>query len=378
MVDATSGSDADLGGLRLEIRAFLKDSLSSFKPVNRARSWLGVDPEFSKAVGGRGWIGMTWPKQYGGQGRTAMERYTVLEEMLAAGAPVGAHWTADRQSGPLLLRFGTEAQRQRYLPDMARGDLYFCIGMSEPQAGSDLAAVKTRGVRDGAGWRVNGSKLWTTNATVAQMMIALVRTGEVSERQQGLSQVIIDLSSPGVTVRPIKDLAGDSHFSEVFLDDVFVPDAQFVGEEGGGWQQVMSELALERSGPDRYLSSIQSLISLLRVIGSQPEEPVCGLVGQLTARLWTLRQMSMKVALRIEAGEDAALDAAIVKNLGADLEQDLPRMIAAITELGDKADDATALSEVLTLLLKLSPSFSLRGGTREILKGIVARGIGLR
>ena len=368
-----AASAADLDVLRGELRTFLKERLAAYPPVSRAQSWLGVDPAFSRDVGTRGWIGMTWPKRYGGHERSAMERYTVLEEMLAAGAPVGAHWTADRQSGPLLLRFGTEDQRQRFLPGMARGELYFCIGMSEPQAGSDLAAVKTRAVRDGAGWRVTGSKLWTTNAAGADMMIALVRTGEGSQRHEGLSQIIVDLASPRVTVRPIMDLAGDTHFTEVFLDDVFVPDAQFVGAEGGGWQQVMSELALERSGPERYLSSIQSLVEFLRVLGPRPEEPMRGLVGQLTARLWTLRQMSKAVAVRIEVGEDAALDASIVKSLGADLEQDMPRMIQAIA---DEEDDD--LAQVMSLLLKISPSFSLRGGTREILKGIVARGIGLR
>lgn len=362
-----------LDPLRSELRSFLKERLASCPAEQRARSWLAVDPDFSRDVGARGWIGMTWPTRYGGHARSAMERYTVLEEMLAAGAPVGAHWTADRQSGPLLLRFGTEEQRRRFLPDMARGKLYFCIGMSEPGAGSDLAAVKTRAVRDGGGWRVTGSKLWTTNADTAQLMIALVRTGDVGQRHDGLSQLIVDLASPGVTVRPIRDLAGDSHFAEVFLDDVRVPEAALVGQEGGGWAQVMSELALERSGPERYLSSIRSLIAFLRVLGPQPAEPMRGLVGHLTARLWTLRQMSRAVAARIEAGEDAALDAAIVKSLGADLEQDMPRAIRAMQD-GDDEE----LARVLDLLLKLSPSFSLRGGTREILKGIVARGIGLR
>ncbi len=373
MPDAAIPPTDDLDTLRTDLRTFLARRLASYPAEQRARSWLSVDPDFSRDVGAHGWIGMTWPKRYGGHERSAMARYTILEELLAAGAPVGAHWTADRQSGPLLLRFGTEEQRQRFLPGMARGELYFCIGMSEPQAGSDLAAVKTRAVRDGTGWRVNGSKLWTTNAATAHRMIALVRTGEAGQRHEGLSQLIIDLASPGVTVRPIHDLAGDSHFTEVFLDDVFVPDTDLVGREGGGWQQVMSELALERSGPERYLSSIQALIAFLRVLGPQPDEPMCGLVGQLTARLWTLRQMSRQVASRIEAGEDAGLDAAIVKNLGADLEQDMPRAIQRLS-----AGDDGELTAVLTLLQKLAPSFSLRGGTREILKGIVARGIGLR
>jgi alkylation response protein AidB-like acyl-CoA dehydrogenase len=370
-------TNQDLPALRAELREFLATRLKDYPATLRASSWLAVDPDFSRDLGSRGWIGMTWPKQYGGHERSTMERYTVLEELLAAGAPVGAHWTADRQSGPLLLRFGTEEQRQRLLPAMARGEKYFCIGMSEPQSGSDLAAVKTRAVRDGTGWRVNGMKVWTTNAHCAHTMIALVRTGE-GERHEGLSQLMIDLASPGVTVRPIMDLTGDRHFNEVFLDDVYVEGHDLVGTEGEGWKQVMSELALERSGPERYLSSIQALVSFLGAIGPQPEEPVRGLVGMLTARLWTLRQMSRSIALRIEAGEDPTLDASIVKNLGADLEQDMPRAIQAMADFDEDLTHGSELGEVLSLLLKLSPSFSLRGGTREILKGIIARGIGLR
>jgi hypothetical protein len=369
---------ARIGSLRRELRLFLDVALKDYKPAQRALSWIGVDPAFSRKLGAQGWIGMVWPRRYGGHERSAMERHTVLEELLAAGAPVGAHWTADRQSGPLLLRFGTEAQRERFLPGMARGETYFCIGMSEPQAGSDLAAVKTKAVRDGAGWRVTGSKLWTTNAQSAHMMIALVRTGEGSQRHEGLSQLIIDLASPGVEVRPIEDLTRSKHFNEVFLDNVYVPDEMLVGKEHGGWAQVMSELALERGGPERYLSSIRAIIEFLRVIGPQPEEPMRSLAGRLTAQRWVLQKMSAGIVRKLEAGEEAAIEASIVKDLGCDFEQDSPRAIQAVTAPDEDLTQGGDLAEVLTLLLQMSPSFSLRGGTREILKGIVARGIGLR
>ena len=369
---------ADLPALRSRIRDFLAERLSDYAAEQKAHTWMGFDPEFSRDLGAQGWIGMTWPKRYGGHERSPIERYTVLEELLVAGAPVGAHWIADRQSGPLLLSFGSEDQRQRFLPGIARGESFFCIGMSEPQAGSDLAAVNTRAVRDGSGWRVNGQKVWTTNAHQAHYMIALVRTGDGSQRQEGLSQVIIDLASPGVTVRPIRDLAGDNHFNEVFFDDVRVESDCLVGAEGGGWAQVMSELALERSGPERYLSSTIALTTFLRAVGPNPEEPVRGLIGRLTAQYWALRQMSRSVGLRVQRGENPILDASIVKSLGSDLEQDLPRLIQAMTDGEEDLSQGTELGEVLNLLLKISPSFSLRGGTREILKGIIAREIGLR
>jgi alkylation response protein AidB-like acyl-CoA dehydrogenase len=368
----------DLSALRSRIRAFLTERLADATAVQKAHSWMGFDADFSRDLGAQGWIGMTWPKAYGGHERSAIERYTVLEELLVAGAPVGAHWIADRQSGPLLLGFGSEEQRQRFLPDIARGESYFSIGMSEPQAGSDLAAVNTRAVRDGTGWRVNGQKLWTTNAHQAHYMIALVRTGEDSQRQEGLSQIIIDLASPGVTVRPIRDLAGDEHFNEVFFDDVRVEGDCLVGTEGGGWAQVMSELALERSGPERYLSSTIALTAFLRAVGPNPQEPVLGLIGRLTAQYWGVRQMSRSVGLRVQGGENPILDASIVKSLGSDLEQDLPRLIQAMSDDDEDLSHGTELGEVLDLLLKISPSFSLRGGTREILKGIIAREIGLR
>jgi acyl-CoA dehydrogenase len=151
--------------LRAEVRAFLAEHLRDYPPSLRAYTWTGYDREFSRRVGARGWIGMTWPKQYGGGERSAFERYVVLEEMLAAGAPVGAHWVGDRQSGPLLLRFGTEAQRRNLIPRICRGEITFCIGMSEPDSGSDLASIRARATTCDGGFRISGTKLWTAART---------------------------------------------------------------------------------------------------------------------------------------------------------------------------------------------------------------------
>ena len=376
---ATGVDDApNLSALRAQVRSFLATAMQGVSAKDRANSWTAFDPAFSRNLGKRGWIGMTWPTRYGGRDCDIMERFTVTEELLAAGAPVGAHWIADRQSGPLLLRYGTEEQRQRYLPAIARGELYFCIGMSESAAGSDLAAVKTHAVRDAAGWRINGQKIWTTNAHKAHIIIALVRTDSTQTRQAGLSQFLIDLSSLGVTVRPIEDMTGASHFNEIFFEDVHVPSENLIGEAGGGWAQVMSELALERSGPERYLSSIQAILQCLQVIGLDPDEPLRSIIGRAAAELWTLRQMSRNVARRIQAGEDPMVDACIVKDMGNTFEQEIPRIIQANVAIDEPLAGDTELGRVLALLLQTSPSFSLRGGTREILRGIIARGIGLR
>jgi alkylation response protein AidB-like acyl-CoA dehydrogenase len=366
----------DPGALRAEIRAFLAEHQPTHDPVLRANCWSVCDPAFSRALGAAGYIGMLWPRAYGGHERHPLDRYIVLEELLAAGAPVGAHWIADRQTGALLLRYGTESQRQRYLPGMARGELYACIGLSEPGAGSDLAAVRSTARRTDKGWLVNGQKSWTTGGHGAHAMLALLRSEDGSERNAGLSQFMIDLDLPGITVRPIIDMTGKHDFNEIFFDDVLIPDDALVGVEGGGWAQVTAELTLERSGPERYLSSHALMVAFIDWAGPEPAEPICGLIGQLTAELWTLRQMSLSVAAKLADGYDPVTEAAIVKDLGNNFEQDMPRRIQALVDCEADRDDL--LAQLLRALLLASPSFSLRGGTREIMRGMIARGLGLR
>ncbi len=364
--------------LRAEVRRFIGETLGDTAPVKRARSWGGFDREFSLKMGARGWIGMTWPRCYGGHERSALERYVVLEEMLAAGAPVNAHWVADRQSGPLLLRFGTEAQRERFLPRIARGELSFAIGMSEPDSGSDLASIRTRAERVDGGYRVNGTKVWTSHAHVADYMIALFRTRVVPEKKhEGLTQFLVDPRSPGIAIRPIIDLSGSHHFNEVVFQDAFVPEDMRVGEEGAGWKQVGAELAFERSGPERYLSCFALLVELIRAAGPEPGERLAHAIGRLVAHLVTLRQMSLSVAGMLERGDNPNLEAALVKDLGTGFEQEIPEAVHAL--LGAEPTlGGTDLQQVLAYLVQQAPSFSLRGGTREVLRGIIARGLGLR
>jgi alkylation response protein AidB-like acyl-CoA dehydrogenase len=264
---------------------------------------------------------------------------------------------------------------------MARGEILCCIGMSEPGAGSDLASVRTRGEKLADGrWRINGQKIWTSNAQHSQLMIALVRTGAVDERNRhaGLSQFLLELGTPGIRIRPIVDLLGHPGFNEVFFDDVIVEPQCLLGNEGEGWQQVTDELSLERSGPERYLSSFALFVELVRLAERTQSESLCHAIGRASAELWTLRQMSLSVAGQLAAGRDPMLAAAIVKDLGNTFEQQLPALVQAIVDDGVRLEDDSDLSRTLALLLQTSPSFSLRGGTREILRGIVARGLGLR
>jgi alkylation response protein AidB-like acyl-CoA dehydrogenase len=367
-------------GLRQEIRAFLAEELRHVPKVTRAQTWSGSDPEFSRKMGAKGWIGMTWPKKYGGHERSFFDRYVMLEEMLAAGAPVGAHWIGDRQSGPLLLRFGTEEQRQSILPRVAKGECYFCIGMSEPDSGSDLAATRTRADKVDGGFRVNGTKLWTSGAHTAHYMIALFRTDSAPEaKHSGLTQFLVDLkTTDGVTIRPIKDLAGNAHFNEVVFEDAFVPDNMMVGTLGGGWGQVTAELAFERSGPERYLSSYLLMVEMIRELEKSGGDEGAETIGRLVAHLLTLRQMSLSVAGMLEKGENPALEASVVKDLGAIFEQDMPVIAHRLLGIAPTIGGGSDYEEVLGYLTQTTPSFSLRGGTREILRGIIARGLGLR
>lgn len=369
---------AEHEGLRHEVRAFIAETMRERPVVDRAQSWMGFDAEFSRRLGERGWIGMTWPKRYGGGERSVFERYVVLEELLAAGAPVSAHWIADRQSGPLMLRFGTEAQRERYLPAICRGESYFCIGMSEPDSGSDLASVRTRAERRDGGWAINGAKVWTTNAHKSHYIIALVRTGEPQSRQAGLSQFVIDLKAPGVSVRPIRDLSGAEHFNEVIFDEVAVGPDALVGEEGAGWAQVTAELALERSGPERYLSANALMEPLLDELGPNPDAFQATVLGRVTARAWALRQMSVGVTAQLAAGADPSLAASCYKDLGTAFEQELPELVRAMADVEPSVRSGSDLAQAVAYVTQASPTFSLRGGTREILRGIIARGLGLR
>jgi acyl-CoA dehydrogenase len=368
--------DARCEALRAEVRAFLSHELAGHPARLRAKNWSENNPAFSAKLGARGWIGMTWPKRFGGAARSHLERYVVIEELLAAGAPVGAHWVADRQSGPMLMRYSPEVWAPQLCPGIARGEIFFCIGMSEPDSGSDLASVRSRARRVDGGWRLNGRKLWTSRAHVSHYMIALFRSGDASQsRHGGLSQFLVDLNTPSITIRPVINQLGEHEFNEVTFDDVFLADACLLGEEGRGWEQVTAELSFERSGPERYLSSTQLLLEMIDLADPGSEREAIAL-GRLTAHLASLRGMSLGVSGMLARGDDPMLAATIVKDVGTSFEQSLPAIAHDLFAGRDALPDP--FEEVLRQTTLAAPSFSLRGGTREILRGIIARGLGLR
>jgi alkylation response protein AidB-like acyl-CoA dehydrogenase len=361
--------------LRAQVRAFLAEEL----PRGTYRPGLGMtaahSPGFSRQLAGRGWVGMAIPPLYGGRGHTAVDRFIVVEELLAAGAPVGAHWVADRQTAPTLLVFGTDGQKERFLPAIAAGECFFSIGMSEPDAGSDLASVRTMASPVPGGWSVTGTKIWTSAAHLNHFFVVLCRSSPLGEdRHHGLSQLIVDLSAPGVKINPIPFLDGSHHFNEVVLDEVFVPDDMVLGEVGMGWQQVTSELSYERSGPDRFLSSWQLLETYVAERGDEAAQ-AAEVLGHLVVRFWTIRQLSLSVARALQEGRAPAVEAAIVKDLGTTFEQEVVAVLQSLIEDDPDPGASSLFESLLAQAVVVSPSYTIRGGTTEVLRSVAARGL---
>ncbi|CAA2158873.1 Glutaryl-CoA dehydrogenase [Methylobacterium brachiatum] len=371
---------AEAEAARAAVRVFLDAELAAGHFVPHRTSWTTFDAGFSRRAGAAGFIGLTMPEAYGGHERSGLVRFVVTEEMLAAGAPCGAHWISDRQSGPQILRHGSEAAKRAILPRICRGECAFGIGMSEPNSGSDLAAVRTRAARDGDDWLINGSKIWTTNAHQVDYLLALVRTGEPGpDRHGGLTQFIIDMAAPGVTVRPILDLSGHHEFNEVFFTDYRVPDAMMVGAEGEGWGLVTEELAFERSGPDRFLSDYRLLVELVDRIGPEPDRFQAVETGRMVAQLTALLGMSASVARLLDKGVVPGVEAALVKDVGNSFERAVPEIARRLVPVEPSlTSQGEPFREALGGVTLRAPSFTLRGGTREVLRGVIARGLGLR
>jgi alkylation response protein AidB-like acyl-CoA dehydrogenase len=372
----------DRDALRVEVRGFLAEERGRRAWEPRCDCWLGgYDPDFSRRLGERGWIGMTFPRVYGGAEADGLARFTVVEELLAAGAPVAAHWLSDRQVGPALLRYGSEEQRREHLPPIVRGERFFAVAMSEPDTGSDLASARTRAAEVAGGWRLEGTKIWVSGAHHASHCVVLARTSPRREdrRHDGLSQFIVPLDADGVEVRPIRLLSGEHHFNEIILDGAVLDHGAVLGRVGEGWRQVTGELVYERSGPERFLSTFPLLVASvgeLRRTGAAGSEAA---IGALLARLWTLRQMSGDVAERLAAGEEPNLEAALVKDMGTRFEGESIEALRAVLPSGEvDPDSEDEWGRLLAEAVLHSPGFTLRGGTNEILRGIIAREIEVR
>ena len=374
---------AECEELRAEVREFVRDEIAAgtFDP-NTTPMGNGLNREFAQKVGVKGWIGMTWPKAYGGQERSFLERYVVTEEFRAVAAPTRVFFTADRQSGPTIIKYGTDEMKADILPRIIKGECMFCIGMSEPNSGSDLFAASCRATKSEGGWLINGSKVWTSGAHHADYMIGLFRTSAPTEenRRHGLTNFVVDMKkTDGISCRPILHPTGIHEFNEVIFEDAFIPDNMMLGTQDEAWKQATSELAYERSGPERFLETFYILPELVNVLGNEPDARGAEGIGRLVAQVHTLRRMSVSVNGMLQAGKEPVVEGSLVKDLGTKWEQNLPAKVRDLAAFVDpEAGNRANFDDLLRFATMIAPKLTIQGGTTEVLRGIIARGLGLR
>lgn len=354
-----------------DLRRYARDVIAAGLPADhvvRIDSWSRhVDLPFSRHLADAGLIGITWPRRYGGAERSHLDRLVVTEELLRSGAPVAGHWMGDRQIGPAVLRYGSDELKEEILPPIVRSETVFCLGMSEPEAGSDLAAVRTRAKRVDGGWRLDGHKIWTSHAHHATHAYVLARTDPDAPKHFGLTEFLVDMDADGVEVSPIIDLTGGHHFNEVRFDGVVVPDRRVLGTVDNGWTQVVDQLSFERGGPERYLSTLPLLDLLVDRRAIEPD-----VLGELVPDLAALRSSACEVARALDRGVAPVTASASLKLLGNRFERRVVESArSAVHDVGD-------LGELVATAALIAPAFSIRGGAADVLMSIVAKQEGPR
>jgi alkylation response protein AidB-like acyl-CoA dehydrogenase len=372
--------------LRAEVREFVARD-----PAVRARPFLedgwiaGFDPEFSRRLAACGWLGMTWPKRYGGQERSYLDRLIVTEELLLAGAPVAAHWFGDRQIGPALLAHGTPEQKAELVPRIARAEISFCIGMSEPNAGSDLAGLSTRADVVGGEFVIRGQKTWTSFAEHADYCYLVARTNPDAPKHKGISELLVSMRAPGITVRPIKDMVGESHFGELFFDDVRVPRSALIGKLDAGFYQIMQQLDFERSGIERLVSNAplwREAKALARERGLTRRDPVLReKIAEIEIAWRAGRGLIYRVAEMLSTGRVPNHEAAVAKTFCTSLEQRITDLVSQILGAAgalDATDPRAPFAGRAARTFLYAAAYTIQGGTNNILRNIIAtRGLGL-
>jgi alkylation response protein AidB-like acyl-CoA dehydrogenase len=338
-------------------------------------SWIAqTDRQFAKELAARGWLGMTWPTEWGGGGRSALERFVVFEELITEGAPIAGSWFADRQMGPTLLQYGTDEQRERWLPGIIAGESMWCIGMSEPDAGSDVASLRTNAVRDGSAsgdgdWIVNGQKIWNSGGAVSEWCYLVARTDPDAPKHKGLSEFIVDMTSPGITVKPIRDMTDDEHFCEIYFDDVRVPAANLVGELNGSFGQLMRQMEHERGGIDRLVSNKRLYLDCLAV--ADTDDP---LVRQEIAEIEAAYRIGRLLVLRETLQQAPRGFSAATKTFGTEFEirvaEFCGRVLGAGATITDPAEEHRLRRRVARNIC-YAPGYTIMGGTTQILRNIL-------
>jgi len=371
---------------RREVREFLAERCPPTPHGIREDGWVtGFSREFSRELGRRGWIGVTWPRAYGGQERSALERLILTEELLRAGAPVGAHWLGDRQVGPAILAHGSEAQRRAFLPQIAAGALVFCVALSEPAAGSDLAAVSTLALEQESGFVIRGQKVWTSFAHQADYCYLVARTDPAAPRHRGLSEFVVDMRTPGIVVRPLVDMLGEHHFNEVFFDDVRVGREALIGRLHRGWYQIAAQLDFERSGIERVISNWPLLADALALLRGTPalRDPVVrDRLAALHVDLEVARLLVYRTAATVDGGGRVPnVEAAMSKLFGTELEQRVAETVSSLLGMAGlllPGAPGAPLGGRAARSALYAPAYTIQGGTSHVLRNIIAqRGLGL-
>ncbi len=374
---------------RDEVRAFIQERL----PADiRERLRLGHPPRkqdtvtWQRILHERGWAAPHWPRHYGGSDMGTAERLILLDEIYRAPAPLPQVFNIG-MLGPVLLKYGTDAQREHWLPRLARLDTWFCQGFSEPGSGSDLASLRTRAVRDGDHYVVNGQKIWTTTAHVADWTFALVRTDTEARKQEGISFLLIDLKTPGITIRPIHSIDGEHHLNEVFYDDVRVPVANLVGEENRGWDCAKYLLQSERTGIANVGLCRERLDYARHLAGRITEggrpladDPALQAeLAVLDAEVRTLEVMNWRFLLTDSAQKALPGFASVLKLKGSEIQQQLWALLARLD--GPQGLERRGVNDVPERHGPLTPRYfysraaTIYGGTTEVQKDILAKAI---
>jgi alkylation response protein AidB-like acyl-CoA dehydrogenase len=364
---------------RAKARAALEEAVAALAgpepPTIEAK--LPFFREFQRRIHASGYAGLSWPREYGGRAASLTEQAIYLEEYDRAGAPDRLNTLGEGLAGPTIIDFGTEEQKQRFLPPILTGEEIWCQLFSEPNAGSDLAALETRAQRDGAGWRITGQKVWTSRAQIAAHGILLARTG--APRHKGISYFLLPMDAEGVGVRPLRHMLGEAEFNEVFLDDVYVPDNLRVGDVDAGWKVAMATLSYERvalaTGRVNVRRLTDELIALIRessaageMIGADPA--LRRRVAELYARAQIQRINGLRALASMDKGAPGP-ETSIGKLFSGPLIEDLADLACSLLGLDGQLDENGALGSWLRLAYQARGT-SIAGGTTFIQRNIVA------
>lgn len=375
------GSDAEL--LRERLRSLLAEHVPEdyLSPFSDDHADIEISEAFVKVLADEGLLTMAWPREYGGKDADPWSQTVVREEMWAHYEPRGSHYMGLNWAGPTIMRFGTQSQKEFFLPRIASGEITWCQGFSEPDAGTDLASLRTTARRVEDGWRINGQKVWNSYASMANWCIVAVRTNNAGRKQDRLTLFMVPIDQPGLEMRPIASMLGPHHLNELFFDDVPATDANVLGEVGGGWSVMRYALTRERVGIARYARADRLLVREIERLGSEYAElphslrtrVVLAAVHNRIARL-----LAYRVTDRQEKDQVTEADAGAARIFTTQVEQEVADVlmeIAGPASLKDKADDDSPLGGALEDFWRYTNASTVASGSIDVQRMHVARAV---